>query len=79
MAVCQGHEKCAELLIEAGSRLEANPDGGYAPLPEAASAGRINCVKLLINSGADVNAKDNNSDDTALHRAVQNGKTDVAE
>ena len=25
MAVYQGHEKCAELLITAGARLEANP------------------------------------------------------
>ena len=31
MAVYQGHEKYAELLIAAGARLEGNPVGGYTP------------------------------------------------
>ena len=47
MAAYQDHEKCAKLLIDAGSRLEANPDGGYAPLLQAAFAGKIKCVKTV--------------------------------
>ena len=79
MAVAQNHETCAELLIDAGARLEGNPNGGYIPLEIAASRDAFNCLKLLIKSGADLNAENTNSGDSALRTACQKGYVQIAE
>jgi ankyrin repeat protein len=47
------------------------------PLLWAAKNGQIEVVKLLLEKGANSEAKDK-SDRTALMLAVANGKTDVA-
>jgi len=49
------------------------------PLHRAASDGKIERVKSLISSGADVNAKDDWDGGTPLQIAVQQGYKDIAE
>ena len=49
---------------------------GITPLMFACSSGRNNFVSILLDSGADVHAKDE-EECTALHFAARNGHDDV--
>jgi ankyrin repeat protein len=60
------------LLDEGASASEAGPDG-ITPLMAAAEAGSVDAMKLLIERGADVNAK-NTSGSTALIWSVTDPK-----
>ena len=51
---------------------------GQTPLHEAASGGHWEVAELLIEKGADVNAK-NNRGDTPLHYAAELGFEEVSE
>lgn len=51
---------------------------GWTPLHQAAFAGAMDCVKLLIASGADLTAKCNDGD-TPAHYASAQGHVDVVE
>lgn len=53
-------------------------DHGHSPLFEAASHGRLNNVKLLVEAGASLNLG-NTSGETALGKATKNGHLDVVE
>ena len=57
--------------------LSAKSEMGRTALHYASAQGRPECVRLLIDSGADVRAADNYGD-TALHRAAMYGHLDVA-
>jgi ankyrin repeat protein len=45
------------MLIRKGANINATRDDGWTPLHEAAKEGDVEMVKLLIERGADVNAK----------------------
>src|SRR3954468_16713447 len=49
--------------------VNVNPHGAPPPLMLAAREGRVNAVRYLLDSGADVNARDN-ADNTALAEAA---------
>ncbi|KAL2056011.1 hypothetical protein ABVK25_003653 [Lepraria finkii] len=51
---------------------------GRTPLHEAAWAGKIGAVRLLVERGADMRAQDDNGW-TALHRAAEKGFADAAQ
>ncbi|GFY68105.1 ankyrin-3 [Trichonephila inaurata madagascariensis] len=53
-------------------------DFGVTPLHVAADNGHLEVVKILIRSGADVNAR-TVSDSTPLHSAVQSGDEEIVE
>jgi ankyrin repeat protein len=50
--------------------------GEYTPLYHASKNGHADTVRILLNRGADVNAKEHNGD-TALHGAASAGHIDV--
>ena len=62
----------AELLLSAGSELEAVGARGETPLYTAAQYGRADVVKLLLGYGANIEAR-HSEGWTPLHTAVGNG------
>jgi hypothetical protein len=59
-AVAKGHVLTAEVLLTVGgSRLEAGDLRGQTALHYAAAVGWVDCVRVLINYGADANARSN--------------------
>jgi ankyrin repeat protein len=69
-------------LIVLGANLDWQIAGdileeGWTPLYWAIKYGRIEIVQMLIDAGADVNAKDD-SDSTPLYVAAEFGKTEIA-
>ncbi|XP_013395083.1 ankyrin repeat and SOCS box protein 13 isoform X1 [Lingula anatina] len=72
-AMLAGRWEVALILIAAGAELEKMDCHFGTPLHVAASLGDVNSVKVLLNSGANVNATKIN--ETALHMAAR--KNDV--
>ncbi len=73
-----GGADVAEALIDAGSDLEAVSRNAMAvrPLNSAAAGGHGDVSRLLVERGADVNAKQAQGF-TPLHAAAQNGDADL--
>lgn len=72
-------------LVQAGASIHETDKNGVTPLHRAVRFRNLAAVKLLIELGADVNARDRRSGSTPLHRAVTNtgapataGKREVA-
>ena len=59
IAVCFGQEKCVELLLGAGAKVDQARDSGSTPLFMAAQEGQEKCVELLLGAHAAVNQADN--------------------
>jgi ankyrin repeat protein len=58
LASQQGHGKIIQALIKAGGDVKAGTPNGTTPLMVAAASGELEAVRVLIENGADVNAKD---------------------
>lgn len=73
-----GHYDVAEYLIKAGAPINSPSRNGLkaAPLHSATAAGHVRIVKLLLESGADPNVREQ-SGFTALHAAAQNGDVEM--
>ena len=73
IAAAKMNFKLCNLLISYGASVDQRSKNGSTPLMEAAHAGQsesaYKIVQLLIEKGADVNAK-NSEDDTVLHKAI---------
>lgn len=54
-AAQEGHAKIVGFLLNHGASVEGYNPGQYTPLMAAVSAGSVECIKLLLNAGADVN------------------------
>lgn len=72
-------------LVKSGVSIHETDRNGVTPLHRAVRFRNLAAVKLLIELGANVNAKDRRSHSTPLHRAVTNtgapataGKGDMA-
>ena len=75
-ATCHGQHKCMEVLIETGAGVNATPIGeSYNPLEAASQSGFNNCVKLLLQAGADVNMRGH----SALKEAATHGKVECCD
>lgn len=73
----KGNIKEMERLIAAGADVNAKNDrAGWTPLSRAVYNGRVDVARLLIEKGADVNAKDS-AGWTPLYGAVSYGKKEV--
>ena len=68
-AVNLEHEKCVEMLLEAGADVNTADRLGNTPISESAAFNRVKCLKLLVKAGADVNAR-NKAGSTPLLRAT---------
>uniref|UniRef100_H2YLD4 Uncharacterized protein n=1 Tax=Ciona savignyi TaxID=51511 RepID=H2YLD4_CIOSA len=79
LAACGGHVELAELLIQRGASLEEVNDEGYTPLMEAAREGHEEMVALLLAKNAIVNAKTEETQETALTLACCGGFLECAE
>ena len=75
LAARNGDYDLAMSSIEKGVRVDES-DCGWTPLHEACNYGNLDIVKLLLDSGADING---NGDEgmTPLHDATQNAHIDV--
>lgn len=79
-AVCHGTTPWASYLLKDTRRndLEMEDAYGQKPLSQAAQQGQTGIVKLLLDKGADVNARDTSGFDmTPLHWASRLGSEDV--
>ncbi len=72
-AVQAGDLKKAQKLIARGANVNQTDDVGFSALSIAAGRGDENMTKLLLDAGANVNARSATLNDTALARAAQTG------
>lgn len=78
-AADRGDRELAEVLIYAGSNLEAGTRiGHYTPLHIATRNGRADIVKALIQAKANVHAKTTNSGVMPIHLAAASGNAQLA-
>ena len=68
---CAIHLQCISRLIDAGADVNLKNQDGNTALIEAAEIGRVNCLKKLIKSGAELN--NDKKGKTALMAAAENG------
>ena len=68
--------ECARLLLAAGANPDARDDKGKTPLIIAAQTGGKRSIKVLLEYGADINAK-MYTGGTALHTGIYFGTTGV--
>ena len=69
----------AALLIASGADVNAVDGQGTTPIYMPVVEGDKAMVKLLLEKGADPNARERNRGDTLLHAAAVAGRLDVAE
>ena len=72
--------KVATVLIKRGAQVDARAKGqnlsNFTPLHYATMIGHPDVARILLESKADVNARDS-QDGTPLHHAVRSGRKDV--
>ncbi|HWC95587.1 MAG TPA: ankyrin repeat domain-containing protein [Candidatus Sulfopaludibacter sp.] len=77
MACTNGSASMIDLLLNAGSPLNATKSNGTTPLMTAAASGSAAAVKLLLDRGADINAKEDAHGQTALMFAAALDRAEV--
>jgi ankyrin repeat protein len=78
-AASDGNIEAVKQHLAAGADVNAKVKFGWAPLHIATMFGHKEIAELLISSGADMNAKDNNDGWIPLHYAAQKGHKEIAE
>ena len=77
VAAQAGYGPAGETLIEKGAVVDAKCLKGQTPLMFAAMKGHHEVVKLLLDSGANINAIGGYSKESSLHTASENGHYEV--
>ncbi|UCE48728.1 MAG: ankyrin repeat domain-containing protein [Phycisphaerales bacterium] len=77
-AARDGNIKQVRSLVERGADTNVRDYRGRTPLHLAAARGYTDIAELLVKGGADINAKSDTAEATALILAIQNGHTDTA-
>lgn len=76
IAVIKGNGNVVEKLLQLGADKEIRNEDGSTPLLTAVKFKKLQCAKLLIDNGANVNANNNNQQ-TSIHLAVRNKDTEM--
>ena len=71
-----GNPECIELLLKNSASIDSSDVDGMTPFLCAVAAGHTNCAKMLLESGADIAARDKYQR-CCVHLAVQNDREDV--
>jgi ankyrin repeat protein len=79
LASQQGHGGVIAALLKAGGDVKAGTPNGTSPLMVAAASGEVAAVRVLIDHGADVNAKDGVRAQTPLMYAAASNRAAVIE
>ena len=79
LACEKGHLKCAQLLVNVGSRLNEPDDDNQTPLILAAFFGHEEVASELLQRGADIHVKSKKNGRTALHIACVEGHLKCAQ
>jgi ankyrin repeat protein len=77
LAARTGNALVMDPLLAAGADVNSATVNGTSALMLAAAAGKTDAVKLLIEKGAHVNAKENARSETALMFAAASGRSEV--
>ena len=76
LGVCRGHEQVVMTLINHGIDVNIS-DIKWTPLMEAAQAGQLKMVQILLDHGAKVNTKSDDGGVTALNKATIGNFPDI--
>lgn len=68
-----------KILLNKGTPVDIEDPSGYTALHYAARNGRLKICKLLLERGANVNARTRCARATSLHRAASQGHEDVVD
>lgn len=79
LAAVNADTSLVEKLLKSGANSEAAGEAGVTPLMEAARAGNVGAVRALLAHEANVNAKDNDREQTALMWAVAQHHSEVVQ
>lgn len=71
-----GNPECVELLLKNTPSIDSSDVNGMTPFLCAVVAGHANCAKMLLESGAEIAARDKYQR-CCVHLAVENNKEDV--
>jgi ankyrin repeat protein len=77
MAAYNGHSEIVKLLLEHGATIDCRDDEGKTPLIHACTGPFAKTVEILLDAGADVNAKDSTEAFTPLMMGAGLGQTEV--
>ena len=81
LEVKAGNAEMAEYWLGQGAnpnaKLQSGIEAGQSVLWFAAGAGDIECVKILLSAGANINAKNPYWGETPLDHAIRHGHTEV--
>jgi len=79
LASQHGQAQVLQALIKAGADTKTGTNNGTTPLMAAAASGRLDAVRVLLEHGADVNAKDGVRHQTPLMYAAASNRAAVIE
>ena len=85
-ATVKGHVAVTSLLLKSGADPNSRDDWGRVPLHKVSEGGHnvmeqssLEIMRLLVNSGANVNLTDDDEGWTPLHAAARNGRREVGQ
>ena len=77
MAAYNGHSHTVKFLLEHGATVDCRDDEGKTPLIHACTGPFAETVEILLEAGADVNAKESTESFTPLMMAAGLGQPEV--
>lgn len=76
-AVLKRHPLMVEMLLKLGAKVDIRDISGRTPLHQAALCGELECAKVLVEHGADIEAKEDWEHCTPLLDAARTSNDDI--